>query len=165
MFLTEWREFPPAPCLAGKKNLMTARISMLLKSRASLTCFRACFLYFFVLVATILSYTLNKITWQNVLMFSKYINQKYVSTRNSKALVSLQYLVFEHSILRRVLRDFASTRLDNLHKFSNSSDNFRFRAFWHKRFLAALVLCWKVSRIWRHCEAISHVCGLVRLVI
>jgi len=28
----------------GKKNLMTARVSMLLKSRASLTCIRACFL-------------------------------------------------------------------------------------------------------------------------
>ena len=38
-----WREFPSAPCLAGK-NFMTARVSMLLKSRASLTCFRACFL-------------------------------------------------------------------------------------------------------------------------
>ena len=46
MFLSELREFPSAPCLAGKekKNLMTARVSMLLKSRASLTCFRACFL-------------------------------------------------------------------------------------------------------------------------
>jgi hypothetical protein len=45
MFLSEWREFPSAPCLAGKKkNLMTAHFSMLLKSRASLTCFRACFL-------------------------------------------------------------------------------------------------------------------------
>jgi len=44
MFLSEWREFPSAPCLAGKKNLMTARVSMLLKSRASLTCFRPCFL-------------------------------------------------------------------------------------------------------------------------
>jgi len=45
MFLSEWREFPSAPCLAGKKkNFMTARFSMLLKSRASLTCFRACFL-------------------------------------------------------------------------------------------------------------------------
>jgi len=30
--------------LCRKKNLMTARVSMLLKSRASLTCFRACFL-------------------------------------------------------------------------------------------------------------------------
>ena len=30
--------------LQGKKNLMTARVSMLLKLRASLTCFRACFL-------------------------------------------------------------------------------------------------------------------------
>jgi len=44
MFLSEWCEFLSAPCLAGKKNLMTARVSMLLKSRASLTCFRACLL-------------------------------------------------------------------------------------------------------------------------
>jgi len=44
MFLSEWREYPSAPCLAGKKNLMTARVSILLKRRASLTCFRACFL-------------------------------------------------------------------------------------------------------------------------
>ena len=44
MFLSEWREFPSAPCFAGKTNLMKARVSMLLKSRASLTCFRACFL-------------------------------------------------------------------------------------------------------------------------
>ena len=43
MFLSEWLEFPSAPCLARQKNL-TARISMSLKSRASLTCFRACFL-------------------------------------------------------------------------------------------------------------------------
>jgi len=35
MFLSEWREFPSAPCLTGKKNLMTAHISMLLKLRAS----------------------------------------------------------------------------------------------------------------------------------
>jgi len=44
MFLSEWREFRSAPCLSGKKILMTARVSMLLKSRVSLTCFRACFL-------------------------------------------------------------------------------------------------------------------------
>ena len=43
--MLEWREFPSAPCLAGKKNtLMTARLSLLLKSRASLICFRDCFL-------------------------------------------------------------------------------------------------------------------------
>ena len=42
MFLSEWREFPTAPCLAEKKSVMTAHVSMLLKSRASLTCFRAC---------------------------------------------------------------------------------------------------------------------------
>ena len=34
MFLSEWCEFPLAPCLAGKKNLMTAHILMLLKSCA-----------------------------------------------------------------------------------------------------------------------------------
>jgi len=39
---------------------------------------------------------------QNVLTFSKYINQKYDSTRNSKALLSLQHQVFEHPILRGV---------------------------------------------------------------
>jgi len=38
MFQSEWREFPSAPCVTGgKKNLMTARVSMLLKSRAFLT--------------------------------------------------------------------------------------------------------------------------------
>jgi len=42
---TEWREFPSAPCLAGeKRNLMIARVSMLLKSHTCLSCFRACFL-------------------------------------------------------------------------------------------------------------------------
>ena len=44
MFLPEWREFPSEPCLAGGKSLITARVSMLLKSRASLTCLRSCFL-------------------------------------------------------------------------------------------------------------------------
>ena len=47
MFLSEWREFPSVPCLVGKKkldDLMTACVSKLLKSRASLACFRARFL-------------------------------------------------------------------------------------------------------------------------
>jgi len=44
MFLSERREFPSALCIAEKKNLITGRVSMLLKSRASATCFRACFL-------------------------------------------------------------------------------------------------------------------------
>jgi hypothetical protein len=40
MFLSKWCEFTSAPCLAGKgkekeKNVMTARVSMLLKSRSS----------------------------------------------------------------------------------------------------------------------------------
>jgi len=45
MFLSEWCEFPSALCLTGKKNLMTACVSMLLKSPASLTCFQARFLH------------------------------------------------------------------------------------------------------------------------
>jgi len=35
MFLSEWREFPSAPCLAEEKKSITARVSMLLKSRTS----------------------------------------------------------------------------------------------------------------------------------
>ena len=35
MFLSEWVEFPSEPCLAGKKKNLTARVSMLLKSRES----------------------------------------------------------------------------------------------------------------------------------
>jgi len=42
MFLSEWCEFPSVPCLAGG-GLMTAHVSMLLKSRTSLTWFQACF--------------------------------------------------------------------------------------------------------------------------
>jgi len=38
----EWIFLGALPC--RKTNLMTARFSMLLKSRASLTCFRVCFL-------------------------------------------------------------------------------------------------------------------------
>jgi hypothetical protein len=36
MFLSEWREFISARCLAGKKNLMTARVWLLLNSCALL---------------------------------------------------------------------------------------------------------------------------------
>ena len=40
-----WISFGALPCRGKKKeDLMTARVSMLLKSRASLTCYRACFL-------------------------------------------------------------------------------------------------------------------------
>jgi len=37
-----WISFGTLPC--KKKNLMTARVSMLLKSRVSLICFQTCFL-------------------------------------------------------------------------------------------------------------------------
>ena len=38
MFLSEWREFPSAPCLQEKK-VITTRISMFLKSARRLICF------------------------------------------------------------------------------------------------------------------------------
>jgi len=38
-----WISFGTLPC--RKRNLMTARVSILLKSHVSLTCFRACFLH------------------------------------------------------------------------------------------------------------------------
>jgi hypothetical protein len=33
-FLSEWREFPSAPCLTRQKEIMTGRVTMLLKLRA-----------------------------------------------------------------------------------------------------------------------------------
>ena len=44
MFLSEWREFPSAPCLAEKKKLDDSSRLDVLKSHTSLTCFRDCFL-------------------------------------------------------------------------------------------------------------------------
>jgi hypothetical protein len=48
-----------------------------------------------------------------------------------------------------VLRDGASTRLEHLHHFSNSSENFLFNAIWNRRFLATLGLEASIKR--RHC--------------
>jgi len=45
-----------------------------------------------------------------------------------------------------ILRECASTRLENLHHFFNSIDNFQFNAIWHRRFLAPLVLCWRLAQ-------------------
>ena len=83
MFLSEWREFPSAPCVAGKKNLMTARVSMLLTSRASLTRFRAGFLpgrakdlsapqY----IGLHVKYTLFLSDFNEILIFSTYFRRK-----------------------------------------------------------------------------------------
>jgi len=63
MFLSEWREFPSAPCLAeknqikknrNKKKKKKNRVSMSLKSRASLTCFQGCFLPCYGLISTMI---------------------------------------------------------------------------------------------------------------
>ena len=42
--MSEWREFPSAPCLAKKKKFMTARVCMLLRSRKSLDMLPSLFL-------------------------------------------------------------------------------------------------------------------------
>ena len=39
MFMSAWREFPSVPC--RKRNVMAARVSILLKSCSSVTCFQA----------------------------------------------------------------------------------------------------------------------------
>jgi len=44
MFLSNWLEFPSAPCLAGKETWWQLASRFLLKYRASVTCFWACFL-------------------------------------------------------------------------------------------------------------------------
>jgi hypothetical protein len=54
--------------------------------------------------------------------------------------------IFENIYTRLVLRDFvlwdfALTQLENLHNFSNSSDDFRFNAIWHTRSVAAIMFC------------------------
>ena len=41
MFLSEWREFPSAPCLAGKKKDDFSRL--VVEIARVLTCLRACF--------------------------------------------------------------------------------------------------------------------------
>jgi len=55
--------FGALPC--KENNLMTARLSMLLKSRASLTCFRTCFLPVQAkdLSAPVLIYNLQPLLW------------------------------------------------------------------------------------------------------
>jgi len=35
MFLSEWREFPSAPCLAGKKNYDSARLDVIEMARVA----------------------------------------------------------------------------------------------------------------------------------
>ena len=88
MFLSEWLEFPSAPCLARKKNLMTALVSMLLKSRSSLDIllFSLCTKKglairhmnrpLFPTTLSIPSYDIFKYvelrTYQHLLVFSKY---------------------------------------------------------------------------------------------
>jgi len=44
MFLSEWREFPSAPVLTGKKKLDDSSRLDVVEIAQSLTCFRACFL-------------------------------------------------------------------------------------------------------------------------
>jgi len=44
-----------------------------------------------------------------------------------------------------VLCDFVLTRLKNLHHFLNLYENIQFNMIWHRRSMAALVLCWGLA--------------------
>jgi len=66
-------------------------------------------------------------------------------------------------VLRDIfLRDVSLTRLENFHHFPNGRSKFRFNVMWQRRPVAVLVLCWRLTE-WRHCHAISHVCGRITL--
>jgi hypothetical protein len=51
------------------------------------------------------------------------------------------YKVLQVTLVLRdfVLHDFALTRLENLHDFSNLRDNFRVNAIWHGPYVVALI--------------------------
>jgi len=66
-----WISFGALPC--RKKNLMTARVSMSLKSRASLTCFRACFLPARAKYLSAPRYCCIKCGWPVYLMLYRFI--------------------------------------------------------------------------------------------
>ena len=57
MFLSEWREFPSAPCLAGKKNLENSRLHVVEIARASVT------------ASELLSFLVRLRTYQHLGMF------------------------------------------------------------------------------------------------
>ena len=91
MFLSEWREFPSAPCLAGgKKNLMTFRVSILLKTRASLTCFRACFLPGRAKDLSAPRYNIEKngLKREGMILLNPYC-KPYVTARGSKSVLQI----------------------------------------------------------------------------
>jgi hypothetical protein len=64
-----------------------------------------------------------------------------------------------------VLRNFALTRLENLHHFLNLHDNFQFNAVWHRRSVVVLIFCRRLAGSDGHCHALSKVYGLITLVI
>jgi hypothetical protein len=55
---------------------------------------------------------------------------------NTAGYSGIQVVLVLHDL---VLRDFALTRLENLHHFSNLRDNFRFNTIWHTRSVVALI--------------------------
>lgn len=61
------------------------------------------------------------------------------------------------------LRDFALTRLENIHHFLNLYDNVWFNVIWHGWSVVTLTLM-KLSSKWCHCMP-SVMCGLSSLVI
>ena len=113
LFLSEWREFPSAPCLAGKKNLMTDRVSMLLKSRASLICFRACFLPGWAKDLSAPRYTQFFDRWILVFWLDQYI-YIYISTKHIKLSWKDTFLYFKFVKLVSPCKPFSGSTYQHL---------------------------------------------------
>jgi hypothetical protein len=107
---------------------------------------------FFVATTTLLSYILNKnyVTKCIYVLKTCYPKIRQYPKFDSDCVAPISgfrtFTMHAGLVLRDFfLRDFASPRLENLRNFSNSRNNFRFRTIWHKRSLAALVLCWRLA--------------------
>ena len=98
MFLSEFREFPSAPCLAGKKKrLMAARVSMLLKSRASPDMFP----FSLCNKKRLAIRHMNRPLFPTTLSIPSYDNGKYVGLRAYQhPFVKLSTLSVSHQLLQ-----------------------------------------------------------------
>ena len=111
MFLSEWREFPSAPCLAEKKNLTTARVSMLKKPRASpdmlpvslcnkkRLAIRHTNRPFFPTTLTIPTYDIGLRTYQRDLVVSQHAMRMRCAAFSSVSYSAVQYFsTFSHKL-------------------------------------------------------------------
>jgi hypothetical protein len=55
--------------------------------------------------------------------------------------------------------------IENVHHFLNLHNNFQFNTAWHSQSLSAFIFCMRLEENKVTCHAISHVYGLITLVI